>query len=242
MDYQELNYQQPSLSREQQLESSAAFPVLMRKVYSWMAFALIITGFTAYLVATSQTFLTLLYSKPIVMWVLIGVELLLVFGLSAAINRLSLAVATLMFVLYSVINGAVLSSIFLIYQVGSIAKVFFITAGTFAAMSVYGYTTKADLTSGGKILIMALIGLIIASVVNIFMKSSGLDLILSYAGVLIFVGLVAYDTQKIKRMFLMATDAGETMQKYALMGALSLYLDFINLFIHLLRILGARRD
>lgn len=242
MDYQELNYQQQPATREQQLEASLAFPVLMRKVYSWMAFALIITGLTAYAVATSQTFLTLLYSKPVVMWVLIGVELALVVGLSAAINRLSLTVATLMFVIYSIINGAMLSSIFLVYQVGSIAKVFFITAGTFAAMSVYGYTTKADLTSWGKILIMALIGLIIASVVNIFMKSSGLDLILSYAGVLIFVGLVAYDTQKIKQMFLTAPDAGETMQKYALMGALSLYLDFINLFIHLLRILGDRRS
>ena len=226
MDYQELNYQQQSLPREQQLEAAQAFPVLMRKVYSWMAFAL---------------FISLLYAKPVVMWVLIAVELLLVFGLSAAINRLSLTVATLMFVIYSVINGAMLSSVFLIYQVGSVAKVFFITAGTFAAMSVFGYTTKSDLTSWGKILLMALIGLIIASVVNIFLKSSGLDLIVSYAGVLIFVGLVAYDTQKIKRMFLTATDAGETMQKFALMGALSLYLDFINLFIHLLRILGDRR-
>ena len=241
MDYQELNYQQQSLPREQQLEAAQAFPVLMRKVYSWMAFALIITGLTAYTVATSETFISLLYAKPVVMWVLIAVELLLVFGLSAAINRLSLTVATLMFVIYSVIDGAMLSSVFLIYQVGSVAKVFFITAGTFAAMSVFGYTTKSDLTSWGKILLMALIGLIIASVVNIFLKSSGLDLIVSYAGVLIFVGLVAYDTQKIKRMFLMAPDAGETMQKFALMGALSLYLDFINLFIHLLRILGDRR-
>ena len=241
MDYQELNYQQQSLPREQQLEAAQAFPVLMRKVHSWMAFALIITGLTAYTVATSETFISLLYAKPVVMWVLIAVELLLVFGLSAAINRLSLTVATLMFVIYSVINGAMLSSVFLIYQVGSVAKVFFITAGTFAAMSVFGYTTKSDLTSWGKILLMALIGLIIASVVNIFLKSSGLDLIVSYAGVLIFVGLVAYDTQKIKRMFLMAPDAGETMQKFALMGALSLYLDFINLFIHLLRILGDRR-
>ncbi len=170
MDYQELNYQQQSLPREQQLEAAQAFPVLMRKVYSWMAFALIITGLTAYTVATSETFISLLYAKPVVMWVLIAVELLLVFGLSAAINRLSLTVATLMFVIYSVINGAMLSSVFLIYQVGSVAKVFFITAGTFAAMSVFGYTTKSDLTSWGKILLMALIGLIIASVVNIFLR------------------------------------------------------------------------
>jgi len=174
------------------------------------------------------------------MWILIGVELAIVIGVSAAINKLSLLTATLLFVLYSVINGALLSSIFLIYTESSIATVFFITAGTFAAMSFFGYTTKTDLTSWGKLLMMALIGLIIATVVNLFMKSSGLEMVISYAGVLIFVGLTAYDTQKIKEMCLQAPDAGETMQKYALLGALSLYLDFINLFIYLLRIFGRR--
>ena len=238
MDYEEFNYQ--SLSRDSQLEMSAAFPVLMRKVYLWMTLALVITGFTAYAVANSSAMINLIYSNSAVIWILFGAELLLVFGLSAAINRLSLTVATLMFVLYSVINGAVLSSIFFAYSIGSIATTFFITAGTFAAMSIYGYFTKADLTSWGKILIMALIGIIIATIVNIFVKSSGLDLIISYAGVLIFVGLTAYDTQKIKLMCQQAPDAGENMQKIALLGALSLYLDFINLFIYLLRIFGRR--
>ncbi len=237
MDYEELNYQSVT-ARE--AEVSAVFPALMRKVYVWMSLALIITGFTAYYVATNENLLALIYSKPAVMWILIGVELAIVFGVTAAINKLSLPVATLLFVLYSVINGALLSSIFLIYTMSSIATVFFITAGTFGVMSLYGYITKTDLTSWGKLLMMALIGLIIATVVNLFMKSSGLEMIISYVGVLIFVGLTAYDTQKIKMMCMQAPDAGESMQKLALLGALSLYLDFINLFIYLLRIFGRR--
>ncbi len=241
MDFKELNYQyNGEVTRDQQLEMSAAFPVLMRKVYVWMAMALVITGLTAWLVATNASLLNLIYGNSAAIWILIIAELALVVGLSAAINKLSLTVATLMFVLYSVINGAVFSSIFLVYTASSIATVFFITAGTFGAMSVFGYVTKADLSSMGKLLMMALIGLIIATVVNLFMKSSGLDMIISYAGVLIFVGLTAYDTQKIKNMCLQAPDAGESMQKLALLGALSLYLDFINLFIYLLRILGRR--
>ena len=162
------------------------------------------------------------------------------FGVSAAINKLSLTTATLMFILYSVINGALLSYIFLAYTASSVATVFFITAGTFAAMAIVGYTTKTDLSSMGKILFMALIGLIIATIVNIFIKSDGLTMILSYVGVLIFVGLTAWDSQKIKQMLLQAPDAGEGAQKLALLGALTLYLDFINLFIYLLRIFGRR--
>ena len=237
MNYDELDYQSVT-TRE--AEVSAAFPALMRKVYVWMTFALAITGITAYLVATNETLLTLIYSHQAVMWVLIIAELAIVIGVTAAINKISLPVATLLFVVYSVLNGALFSSIFLVYTMASIAKVFFITAGTFGAMSLYGYTTKSDLTSWGKILIMGVLGLIIATVVNIFLKSSGLEMIISYAGVLIFVGLTAYDTQKIKQMCLQAPDTGETMQKYALLGALSLYLDFINLFIYLLRIFGRR--
>lgn len=239
MDYRELS---TSVNREQQLEAAAAFPVLMRKVYLWMTFALIITAFTAYYVATNETILTAIVTNQALFWGLIIAELVLVFTVTAAINRLSLTVATLLFILYSVINGATLSFILMVYTSSSVVSVFFITAGTFAAMAAYGYFTKTDLTSWGKYLIMALIGLIIASIVNIFTQSSGLQLILNYAGVLIFVGLTAYDTQKIKVMLLQATDAGENAQKIALMGALSLYLDFINLFIHLLRILGDRRS
>lgn len=238
MDYRDLS---TSVNREQQLEAAAAFPVLMRKVYLWMTFALVITAFTAYYVATNETILTAIVNNQVLFWGLIIAELVLVFSVTAAINKLSLTTATLLFVLYSVINGATLSFLLMIYTASSVVSVFFITAGTFAAMAAYGYFTKTDLSSWGKYLIMALIGLIIASVVNMFTQSSGLQMILNYAGVLIFVGLTAYDTQKIKVMLLQATDAGEGAQKIALMGALSLYLDFINLFIHLLRILGDRR-
>lgn len=239
MNYNELNFQ--GLQAEREWEVSQVFPVLMRKVYVWMTLALALTGFTAYGVATSPGILQAIYTNQILFWGLIIAEFALVFGVSAAINRISLTTATLMFILYSVINGALLSYIFLAYTASSVATVFFITAGTFGVMALIGYTTKTDLSSLGKILFMALIGLIIATVVNIFVKSSGLTMILSYVGVLIFVGLTAYDTQKIKQMLLQAPDAGEASQKIALLGALSLYLDFINLFIYLLRIFGREK-
>jgi FtsH-binding integral membrane protein len=239
MDYEEFS---SVVSRERELEMSAAFPVLMRKVYLWMTMALVITGFTAYYVATSETLLTLLLTNQIVFWVLVIGELGLVIGLSAAINRLSLTTATLMFVLYSVVNGATMSFIFLMYTASSITNVFFITAGTFAAMALYGYFTKSDLSSWGKYLLMALIGIIIATVVNIFTKSQGLAVIINYLGVLVFVGLTAYDSQKIKMMLMQMPNAGEAAQKVALLGALSLYLDFINLFLYLLRLFGSKRE
>ena len=238
MNYRELNFD--GMTRERELSMSAAFPALMRKVYVWMSLALVLTGVTAYGVATSPGVLNAIFNNQILFWGLVIAEFALVIGISAAIHKLSLTTATLMFVLYSVINGAVLSSIFLIYTMSSIASVFFITAGTFAVMAFIGYTTKKDLTSMGKVLFMALIGIIIATIVNIFLKSSGLEMIVSYLGVLIFVGLTAYDSQKIKNMLLMAPDAGEGAQKLALLGALTLYLDFINLFIYLLRIFGRR--
>ncbi len=234
------DYELRNLTAEEQLSRSAAFPVLMRKVYVWMTMALVITGLTAYGVATSPGVLQAIYGNQILFWGMIIAELAIVIGVSAAINKLSLTTATLMFVLYSVINGALMSYIFLAYTASSIATVFFITAGTFAAMAFIGYTTKTDLTSMGKMLLMALIGLIIATIVNMFVKSSGFTLILSYVGVLIFVGLTAYDSQKIKQMLMQAPDAGEGAQKLALLGALSLYLDFINLFLYLLRIFGKR--
>ncbi len=238
MNYNELNF--GTMTREQELSMSAAFPVLMRKVYVWMTLALVITGVTAYGVATSPGLMMAIATNKLLFWGLIIAEFGLVLAVSAAINKLSLMTATMLFVLYSVINGATLSFIFAIYTMSSIASVFFITAGTFAVMAFIGYTTKKDLTSMGKILLMALIGIIIATVVNIFLKSTGLEMIVSYLGVLIFVGLTAYDSQKIKQMLLMAPDAGEGAQKLALLGALSLYLDFVNLFIYLLRIFGRR--
>lgn len=240
MDYEEMNY--GSLSREQQLNSSLAFPILMRKVYVWMALALIITGLSAFYVATTPALLSMIFANSAVLMGLIIAELALVFWLSAAINRLSLVSATLMYILYSIINGVTLSSIFLVYTAESIGSVFFITAATFGAMAAYGYFTNKDLTSWGRLLFMALLGIIIASIVNIFVGSSGLHLLISYAGVIVFVGLTAYDSQKIKLLMLQAPDASESMQKLALMSALTLYLDFINLFLHLLSILGDRRN
>lgn len=214
----------------------------MRKVYVWMTLAMAITGITAYGVATSPAILAMILGNKLVFWGLVIAELALVFGISGMLNRISLTTATLMFVAYSVINGAVLSSIFLIYTMESIGQVFFITAGTFGAMALVGYTTKKDLTSMGRILFMALIGLIIATLVNMFVGSTGMQTIISYIGVLIFVGLTAYDSQKIK-MMLMDMDAyDEGAQKLALVGALTLYLDFINLFLYLLRIFGGKRD
>lgn len=238
MDYEEFNYS--TLSRQEQLQSSLAFPVLMRKVYLWMALAMVITGLTSYYVASSSL-IELIYANQFLFWGLLIGEFALVIGLSAAIDKLSLPIATLMFVLYSVVNGATLSFIFLLYTATSIVSVFFITAVTFSVMAVYGYFTKKDLTSLGRLLFMGLVGIIIASLVNIFVQSSGMSLIISYIGVLVFVGLIAYDSQKIKTMLMQAPDASESMQKLALLGALSLYLDFINLFLHLLRILGSRR-
>lgn len=228
--------------REKEGYVSLAFPVLMRKVYVWMTMALAITGITAYGVATSPTLMQMIYGNRFAIWALIIAELALVFWISARIEKLSLTSATLLFILYSVINGATLSSIFFVYSPSAITKVFFITAGTFGAMALYGYFTKSDLSSWGKILIMAVVGLIIAMLVNMFLKSAMFDLILSGIGVLVFTGLTAYDTQKIKQMLAMQTDMGEGAQKVALIGALSLYLDFINLFLYLLRLFGRGND
>lgn len=226
--------------REKEGVLSLAFPALMRKVYVWMTFALVITGVMAYGVASSPALMQSIFANKLIFWGLIIGQFALVFGLSGAINRLSLTVATLLFILYSALNGVILSSIFVVYAPQVIAKVFFITAGTFGAMSAFGYFTKADLSGMGKMLMMALIGLIIATVVNIFLKSTGLEMILSYVGVLIFVGLTAWDTQKIKLMLAQCDDINEEAQKIALMGAFTLYLDFINLFLYLLRIFGRK--
>ncbi|WP_304062009.1 Bax inhibitor-1/YccA family protein [Hoylesella loescheii] len=230
------------LIREKEGALSLAFPALMRKVYVWMTLALIITGVTAYGVAHSEVLMQSVYDSRGVFWALLLAELGLVYGISRFIDRLSLTTATLLFILYSALNGATLSVIFLAYSADVITKVFFITAGTFGVMAAFGYFTKTDLTGLGKLLIMALVGLIIASLVNLLLlKSSGFDLILSYIGVLVFVGLTAYDSQKIKRMLAQAEDMGEGAQKTALMGSLTLYLDFINLFLYLLRIFGRER-
>ena len=231
------------LINEKERTAAVAMPALMRKVYVWMTLALVITGFTAYGVANSPGILSVLFSNIYVPIVLLIAEFALVIFVTARIHSLSLTTATIIFILYSIINGAVLSVIFLAYTMQSVASVFFITAGTFAAMSLAGLFTKADLTSLGRILFMALIGLIIATVVNVFLIKSGtLSLIMSYAGVLIFVGLTAYDTQKIKQLLIEADSTDVTAHKIALIGSLALYLDFINLFLYILRIFGVNRE
>jgi len=223
---------------ERDLARSAAFPALMRKVYLWMTMALVITGLCAWGTATSPSMVQLVYGNRAAIWVLFIAELGLVFYTTARINRLSLTTATTLFIIYSALNGVTLSSIFMVYAMTSIAKVFFITAGTFGVMALYGSVTKTDLSRFGNLFLMALFGLIIATLANLFIKSSGFDLILSYVGVVLFVGLTAWDSQQIKRALSMQAGMDESAQKVALLGALELYLDFINLFLYLLRIFG----
>lgn len=214
----------------------------IRSVYNWMAFGLALTGGVAYFAAHNQALNSLIFGAPMVFFGLIIAELGMVFYLSARIQKMEASTATGLFLLYAGLNGLTLSFIFLVYTSTSIASVFFICAATFVACSVYGMTTSRDLTSWGSFLFMGLIGIIIASVVNIFVQSSAMAAIISYIGVFVFVGLTAYDTQKLKTMALTqpeGLDAG-VLRKGAIMGALSLYLDFINLFIMLLYILGNR--
>ena len=236
MEVQELE----KIIRQQEMTNASTFKVLMRKVYLWMTLALMITGITAAGVANSPNILALIYSSQVVMWGIIIAEFGLVIYISARLEKLSLSTATTLFALYSILNGVMLSSIFLLYSTAIISKVFFITAGTFGVTALYGYATKKDLSSLGNILFMALIGLVIATIVNVFMKSAMFDLILSYIGVI--MGLTAWDSQKIKHMMMVQQDADESAQKLALIGALSLYLDFINLFLYLLRIFGRSND
>lgn len=216
----------------------------VRSVYNWMGIGLALTGFVALYVSSSPTMVRLIFGNPILFFLLILVELGLVFSISGMVNRISSGTATSLFVLYAGLNGVTLSFIFLVYTRTSIVSTFFICAGTFIACSVYGWMTKKDLTSWGGFLTMGLIGIIIASLVNIFIRSSAMSLLISYIGVIVFVGLTAYDTQKLKNMALTQPAGldGAVIRKGAILGALSLYLDFINLFLMLLRIFGQSRE
>ena len=224
----------------------------MLKVYNYMASGILITGFVSLFlfklsvvtsadgsIAGLTDIGNALYNSAL-MWIVMLAPLGIVFYMSFGIRKMSAAKAQMLFWVFAALMGASLSSIFLVYTGASITRVFFITAGTFGAMSIYGYTTKKDLTKLGSFLMMGLFGIIIASIVNIFMKSTMMYFVISIIGVLVFVGLTAYDTQKIKNMYLVS-DSGEIIGKKAVMGALTLYLDFINLFIMLLRLFGQRR-
>ena len=226
----------PVVSADAQLRQSS----IMSQVYAWMTAGLLITGAVAAYTANSLWLLQLIFGNPFGIWVLFIAQIGMVLGLSAGIGRLAPGVATTLFIVYAALNGLTMAAIFLVYTRASIASTFFITASTFGVMSLYGYTTKRDLTRIGSLLFMALIGLILASLVNFFLKSTALYWIITYAGVLIFVGLVAWDTQKIKRLSMHATDE-TSARRIAILGSLMLYLDFINLFLFLLRIFGRRR-
>jgi FtsH-binding integral membrane protein len=216
----------------------------VRSVYNWMAIGLGITGVVAYGVANSPGVTEVIFGSQLIFFGLIIAQLAMVFMISARIQRMQASTATMLFIVYSALNGATLSSVFLAYTQSSITSTFFICAATFTACSVYGWTTRRDLTTMGGFLTMGLIGIVIASVVNMFFQSGAVSTIVSYVGVLVFVGLTAYDTQEIKNMALSQPadiDAG-AVRKGAILGALKLYLDFINLFLMLLRIFGGRRD
>jgi len=211
------------------------------KVYGWMTAGLALTAIVAALTLSSLQFMNLIFGNKLIFYGLIFGELGLVIALSAAINKISSTTATLLFLGYSALNGVTFASIFLLYTSSSIASTFFVAAGTFAAMSIFGTVTKRDLTSWGSFFFMGLVGIIIASVVNIFLQNEMIYWIISYVGVFVFVGLTAYDTQKLKRIGEAGFDNEESRKKASILGALTLYLDFINLFLMLLRVMGNRR-
>lgn len=220
------------------LRTQSTSMTFLNQVYGWMASGLFVTAIVAYFVANSMDLLLLSLQHR---WLLFFAQLGLVFLLAGRISTLSHSVATGMFLIYSALMGMTLSGILISYTSESIASVFAVTAGTFGAMSLYGYTTKRDLSGMGSMLFMALLGLVIASIVNIFMKSEAIMWVLTYAGVLIFVALTAYDTQKLKKMAEQFAGNEEATKKFAIFGALTLYLDFLNLFLYLLQIFGKRR-
>lgn len=227
-----------SFQREQVAVASSDF---FRRVYNRMGGGLLLTGLVALFTAASPAMLQLVFGNRMVFYALVIAELGLVMTLSGAVNRLSAATATLMFLLYSALSGVTFSVIFLSYTRASIASTFFVTAGTFGAMSVYGHVTKRDLTAWGSFLFMGLIGVVIASLVNLFLHSPAVYWISTYCGILVFVGLTAYDTQKIKALAWHGFGSEEAEKKAAIIGALQLYLDFINLFLLLLRFSDRRR-
>ena len=220
-------------------QTSSRVQTYMSHVYGWMAVGLFLTAFVAWFASTNYELLVFLSR---IMWVLLIAEIGLVFAISGMINRLSGATATTLFMLYSVLNGCTFSIYFIIYTSSSIASVFFITAAMFSALAVYGYTTKRNLSGLGSFLFMGLIGIVIASLVNIFLQSAPLMWAITYIGVFVFAGLTAYDTQKLKEFGVnLSQDDQNMFRRYVILGALTLYLDFINLFIMLLRIFADRR-
>ena len=227
----------------QKEELSTTVNQVMKNIFMLMSLALALTGYVSYLIMSNEEILIKLLSNTMVFHGLLIAELIMVIVMSAMINKMSFPAAMALFALYSALNGVTLSPLMSLYTEESITSTFFITAGTFGTMALFGYTTKKDLTGIGRILIMALIGIIIATIANIFIGSSQMSMIINYVGVIIFVGLTAYDTQKIKEMTQKSIQSGNEsiIPKLSVIGALTLYLDFINLFIKLLKLMGKRK-
>jgi hypothetical protein len=231
-----------SVRRAADVRSQVQVNSFIRSVYNWMALGLGLTGLIAFYVGNTPAMVRLIYSNQLLFFGLIAAELGMVFYLSARVQKIRASTATALFVLYAALNGLTLSFIFIAYTPASITSTLFVCAATFVACSIFGFVTRRDLTSLGSFLFMGLIGIIIASLVNLFIQSSAITTIVSYIGVLVFIGLTAYDTQKLKHMAMTQPDGLEAgvIRKGAIMGALSLYLDFVNLFLMLLYIMGGR--
>ncbi len=239
MEYQQYDNYQPNYTESAELKNLQA--TFITKVYGWMFLALMITGIVALLAASSEAYINFIIRNPNSLYGLMIGTFLLVVGISWGINRISSLVATLLFILYAALNGVTFGILFLVYTAGSIASTFMVTSLTFGIMSAIGYFTKKDLTSIGQLLMMGLVGIIIASIANWFLQSPMLYWIITYVGLFIFIGLTAYDTQKIKRMAILQIENPEAGKKGAIIGALTLYLDFINIFLLLLRLMGGRK-
>ena len=234
-------FSQPYSTDYDSRASSVSVAQFFNMVYAWMAAGLGLTAVVAWWVSTRPDIMAQVFRGPVLIGLILA-ELVLVGVISAAVNKINAAAATALFMLYSGINGLTLSGLFIVYAHATLASAFVITAGMFAAMSVWGFVTKRDLTAMGALLFMALIGLVLASVVSFFWRNSMLTTIINYAGVLIFVGLTAYDTQKLKQIATYTADNAAMSARLSINGALMLYLDFLNLFLFLVRILGSRRD
>jgi FtsH-binding integral membrane protein len=218
------------------------FSDVLSRVFAWMSLGLALTAGVSYFVFKNAAWQMALFSNPLIFYGLLIAQLVAVIVLSVGIERMSFSTAFLIFVLYSILNGLTLSSVFLLYTMGSIVSTFIVTAGMFGGMALYGYYTEADLSEYGTYFRMALFGLILALIINMFMKSTMFDLLISIFGVVLFAGLTAFDVQRIRQISFYLLDRGEVADKVALIGALQLYLDFINMFLYLLRLMGQKRD
>ena len=234
-------YNNDAYSSQDNVSMQAGLNAYIAKVFGTMFLGLLVTAIAAIFTATNETMMEVIFGSNL-FFVFIIAELGLVIALSAGIAKMSYAVTQLMFYLYAVVNGITLASIFYVYELGTIGLAFFTAAISFGVMAVYGAVTKKDLTKIGSFLMMGLIGIIVASIINIFVGSSQFDLLISFAAVAIFVGLVAFDTQKIKSYYYMSSGDYQMRRKIAIMGSLSLYLDFINIFLYLLRIFASKKD